>query len=141
MGDSSGDASGSDSEVNSSGQSTRRWQAARLPKLPRFKGEAFPGATDQFVREVRRILRNYKLQDGAAVEWIIAALGGAARQEIIGRPDEEITTPEQVLTILTQTFDDHRSIPTLLTTFHSCRQGRTEGVVELPNACSNWPTK
>ena len=125
--------SDTDSDHNSdvdTSQPAHRWQAGRLPKLPNFKGESFPGATDQFAREVRRILKNYQLQDGAAVEWIIGALGGAARQEVIGRPDEEIASPKDVLKVLTTTFGDHRSIQVLLSNFHSCRQGRTEGIVE-----------
>jgi hypothetical protein len=125
------DSPNEEQEVNTTVHPQPRWQAGRLPQLPKLRGEVFPGATDQFSREVRRILKNYKLQDGAAVEFIISALSGTARQEIIGQADDEIATPEQVLTILEETFGDRRGLQTLLSNFHSCRQGRTEGVVEF----------
>ena len=54
------------------------WRAIQPPKLPRFTGEADGCDADEFIQEAERILRNYRMEDGTAVEWIIQALEGSA---------------------------------------------------------------
>lgn len=119
-----------DKDEHSSGDERPVWQAARLPRLQRFQGETAPGATDAFIQEVRRIKRNFHLRKGEAVEWVLQALEGAARQEILSRPEEEISTVEKILGVLEETFGDHRGIATLLSSFYGRRQGRLEPVLD-----------
>jgi hypothetical protein len=113
--------------------SSSRWQAVRPPSLPKFSGED-AGEADQFILEARRILQNYKMDPGTATEWVIQALGGMARQEILGRPYEEVQTPDKILDILAETFGDRRGVSTLLSLFHSRRQGPNEGVLQYAQA-------
>ena len=63
------------------------WRAIQPPKLPRFTGEADCCDTDEFIQEAERILRNYRMEDGTAVEWIIQALEGSARREVLTRAE------------------------------------------------------
>ena len=65
---------------------------------------------------------NYKMEQGAAVEWLLQALAGCARREVLSRP--AVTTAAEVLSILKEAFGD------LLTAFHSRRQGIYERVLE-----------
>ena len=62
-----------------------QWRAIQPPKLPRFTGEADSCDADEFIQEAERILRNYRMEDGTAVEWIIQALEGSARREVLTR--------------------------------------------------------
>jgi len=55
------------------------------------------------------------MEDGATVEWIIQALEGSARREVLTRPTGEADTAAQVLA---GTFGDQRGLSALLTSFH-----------------------
>ena len=68
------------------------WRAIQPPKLPRFTGEADGCDADEFIQEAERVLRNYRMEDGTAVEWIIQALEGSARREVITRAAGEADT-------------------------------------------------
>ena len=75
------------------------WRAIQPPKLPRFTGEADGCEADEFIQEAERILRNYRMEDGTAVEWIIQALEGSARREVLTRAAGEADTAAQVLSL------------------------------------------
>ena len=105
------------------------WRAIQPPKLPRFTGEADGCDADEFIQEAERILRNYRMEDGTAVEWIIQALEGSARREVLTRVAGEANTAAQVLAVLAATFGDHWGLSALLTSFHGRRQGMGESVV------------
>ena len=62
---------------------------------------------DEFIQEAERILRNFRMEDGTAVEWIIQALEGSARREVLTRVAGEANTAAQVLAVLAATFGDH----------------------------------
>ena len=47
------------------------------------------------------------MEDGTAVEWIIQALEGSARREVLTRAAGEADTAAQVLAVLAATFGDH----------------------------------
>ena len=76
---------------------------------------------DEFIKEAERNLRNYRMEDGTAVEWIIQALERSAQREVL--------TAAQVLAVLAATFGDYRGLSALLTSFHGRRQGMGESVV------------
>ena len=80
------------------------WRAIQPPKLPRFTGEADGCDADEFIQEAERILRNYRMEDGTAVEWIIQALEGSARREVITSAAGEADTAAKVLAVLAATF-------------------------------------
>ena len=104
-------------------------RAIQPPKLPRFTGEADGCDADEFIQEAERILRNFRMDDGTAVEWLIQALEGSARREVLTRAAGEAVTAAQVLAVLAATFGDHRGLSALLTSFHGQRQGMGESVV------------
>ena len=101
------------------------WRAIQPPKLPRSTGEADGCDADEFIQETERILRNFRMEDGTAVEWLIQALEGSARREMLIRAAGEADTAAQVLAVLAATFGDHL----LLTSFRGRRQGMGESVV------------
>ena len=105
------------------------WQAIQPPKLPRFTREVDGRDADEFIQEAERILRNFRMEDGTAVEWIIQALEGSARREVLTRVAGEANTAAQVLAVLAATFGDHWGLSALLTSFHGRRQGMGESVV------------
>ena len=105
------------------------WRAIQPPKLPRFTGEADGCDADEFIQEAERILRNFRKEDGTAVEWLIQALEGSARREVLTLAAGEADTAAQVLAVLAVTFGDHRGVATLLTSFQGLRQGMGESVV------------
>ena len=64
-----------------------------------------------------------------AVEWLIQALEGYARREVLTHAAGEADTAAQVLAFFAATFGDHRDLSALLTSFHGRRQGMEESVV------------
>ena len=68
------------------------WRAIQLPKLPRFTGEADGCDADEFIQEAELILRNFRMEEGTAVEWLIQALEGYARREVLTRAAGEADT-------------------------------------------------
>ena len=105
------------------------WRAIQPPKLPRFTGEADGCDADEFIQEAERILRNFRMEEGTAVEWLIQALEGSAWREVLTRAAGEADTAAKVLAVLAATFGDHRGLSALLTSFHGRRQGMGESVV------------
>ena len=63
------------------------WRAIQPPKLRKFTGEESQCEADDFVRKAERIIVNYKMEQGAAVEWLLQVLAGCARREVLSRPD------------------------------------------------------
>ena len=88
-----------------------QWRAIQPPKLPRFTGEADCCDADEFIQEAECILRNYRMEYGTAVEWIIQALEGSARREVLTRAAGEADTAAKVLAVLAATFGDHQDEP------------------------------
>ena len=86
------------------------WREIQPPKLPRFTEEADGCDADEFIQEAERILRNFRMEEGTAVEWLIQALGGSARREVLTRAAGEADTAAQVLAVLAATFGDHRGL-------------------------------
>ena len=101
------------------------WRAIQPPKLWPFTGDESVCEADDFVREAQRIIVNYKMEQGAAVEWLLQVLAGCA----------------EVLAILKEAFVDQRGLSALLTTFHSRRQGIYERVLEYAQSLVMLSTK
>ena len=106
------------------------WCAIQPPKLRKFTREESECEANDFVREVQRILVNYKMEQGATVERLLQALAGCARREVLSRPAGEATMAAEVLAILKETFGDQWGLSALLTAYHSWRHGICERVLE-----------
>ena len=66
------------------------------------------------------------MEEGTAVEWLIQALEGSARREVLTRAAAEADTAAQVLAVLAATFGDYRP---LLCSLRSTAGGREWGRV------------
>nr|KAG5700856.1 hypothetical protein BaRGS_024242 [Batillaria attramentaria] len=109
--------------------------------LPRFDGEGGSCAAEAFVEEALRRLKHYKLADGAGAEYVLSALTGCARAEILSRPADDRTTGAAILDLIQGEFGDKRDLATLLSTFHGRRQGMAEGVYQYAHALSAAATR
>ena len=74
---------------------------------PATKATTLHCDADEFIQEAERILRNFRMDDGTAVEWLIQALEGSAWREVVTRAAGEADTAAQVLAVLAATFGDH----------------------------------
>ena len=82
---------------------------------------------------------NHKMEQGAAVEWLLQALAGCARREVSSQP--AVTTAAEVLAILKEAFSDQWGLSALLTAFHSQRQSIYECVLEYAQSLVMLSTK
>ena len=102
-------------------------------------GEESECEADEFVREAERIIVNYKMEQGAAVEWLLQVLAGCTRREVLSRP--AVTTAAEVLAFLKEAFGDQRGLSALLTAFHSRCQGIYKCVLEYAQSLVMLSTK
>ena len=93
------------------------------------------------MREAEQIIVNYKIEQGAAVEWLLQALAGCARREVLSCPVGKVPMPTKVLAILKETFSDQRGLSALLTAFHSPRQGSCKRVLNYTQGLVMLSTK
>eukprot|EP00916_Digyalum_oweni_P019571 GHVL01032583.1.p1 GENE.GHVL01032583.1~~GHVL01032583.1.p1 ORF type:complete len:216 (-),score=14.84 GHVL01032583.1:158-805(-) len=100
----------------------------RLCKLRRFTGEG--DCAETFIQEAKLILQLQTVPALAAAAWILGALDGRARQEVIRRPAAEVNTPAKIYSILEQTWGDQRDSVALAAAFHRRQQGLGESVSE-----------
>ena len=70
------------------------------------------------------------MDDGSAAEYIMQALEGSARKEILSQPAADVRSAQIIFDIIEDTFGDKRGLSTLLSSFHGRRQGMAEGVLE-----------
>ena len=105
-----------------------RW----LPKLPRFSGES--GAVEWVVKEVQTFLEVQPMASGVTVPWILGALEGRARHEILDRPNDTINTAEKILAVLLYTFGDQRDEIILAAAFYRRLQGMGEAVEDYASS-------
>ena len=100
-------------------------QFSRLPKLPKFTGDS---GAEQFVQEIRLLLQLQPVPPASAVTWILGALEGRARQDILDCAPSEINTPEKLLHIIMQKWGEQRDTTTLTAAFYRRQQGLGETV-------------
>nr|KAG5693065.1 hypothetical protein BaRGS_028825 [Batillaria attramentaria] len=102
--------------------------------LPRFDGEGGSCDAETFVEEALRRLDHYRLTEGAGAEYVLSALTGCARAEILSRPADDRRTGAAILDLIQGEFGDKRDLVTLLSVFHGRRQGKMEGVYQYAHA-------
>nr|KAG5714497.1 hypothetical protein BaRGS_006943 [Batillaria attramentaria] len=102
--------------------------------LPQFDGEGGDCTAEEFIEEARRKLTNYSLSDGAATEFVLGALTGCAKAEVLSRPANTRSSAGAILDLIRVEFGDHRDLVTLLADFHGRRQGVAEGVYQYAHA-------
>ena len=68
--------------------------------------------------------------DAAAASWLLGALDGGARQEVLQLPAEEVNTPEKLFALVELNWGEQRDTFTLAAAFYKRQQGLTESVGE-----------
>ena len=99
----------------------------RPHKLRRFSGDEGDAAED-FVREAKLFLELGPMADPAAAAWLLGALEGRAKQEMLSMRADEVNTPGKIFAILEQHWGEHRDSSTLAGAFFRRQQGLTESV-------------
>ena len=100
-------------------------------KLQRFSEEE---DAEQFVREVRLLLRLQPMTDSAAVGWILNAIDGQPKKELLMKEPSEINNPEKILVLLLERWGDQRTGSALATAFLSRKQRSIEDVAQYAAA-------
>ena len=118
----SGDSATTAASTTQNNTSAHRPFMMAPPRLPTFSGE---GDVTDFVEEAHRILSNCPMDDGVAVEWVLQALQGSARREVLDSLKRGVRSAEDILSVLQGTFEDRQTVTHLLANFYGMRQGST----------------
>ena len=106
-------------------------QTLRPHKLPRFSGD---GDAEAFIREAKLVMRLQPMRDTVAAGWLLGALEGQARQQILSMEPEEVDTPAKIFAVLEQHWGEQRDSSTLAAAFYKRQQGLAETVSEYAAA-------
>jgi hypothetical protein len=96
------------------------------PELPKFNGD---GDVEAFAAAALRYLACSSMDTGTAIEWLLSALEGCAREEVLQRMDTGIDRPQDILSVLLDTFRVQRSIAVLQRDFYNSRQSTGESLL------------
>ena len=103
--------------------------AMRPYRLRRFAGDSGTDA-DDFIREAKLVLQLQPMGDAATASWLLGALDGRARQEVLQLPAEEVNTPEKLFALLDLNWGEQRDTFTLAAAFYKRQQGLTQSVAD-----------
>lgn len=107
-------------------------------KLQRFTGET---DAEQFVKEAKIVLQLQPMTDPVAAGWILNAIEGRPKQDLLMRDLGEINTPEKIFEILVNQWGDQRNATTLTAALLKRQQGRHESIREYASALKLLWTK
>ena len=88
------------------------------------------GDAKDFVREAKLFLELRPMVDPVAAAWLLGALEGQAKQEMLSMGADEVNTPGKIFAIMEQHWGKHRDSSTLAGAFFRHQQGLTESVGE-----------
>ncbi|XP_076436524.1 uncharacterized protein LOC143276023 [Babylonia areolata] len=114
-----------------SGPSDCPLQTLRPHKLRRFSGDE---GAEEFIREATLMLQLQPMTDSTAAGWIISALEGRARQEVLSMEAGDVDTQTKIFSILEQHWGEQRDSSTLAGVFFRRQQGLAESVGEYATA-------
>ncbi|KAL8565852.1 hypothetical protein ACOMHN_057278 [Nucella lapillus] len=103
----------------------------RPHKLPKFSGD---GDAEDFIREARAMLELQPMTDSVAAGWLLGAMEGRARQEILSMEARDYNSPGKFFNILVQQWGEQRDSATLAGAFHKRQQGLVESPGEYATA-------
>ena len=118
-------------EDESRTESPERQISFKNYKLQKFSEEE---EVEHFVREVQLVLRLQPMSDAAAAGWILNAIEGQPKKELLMREPTEINAPEKIIDILLQRWGDQRTGSALTTAFLSKTQRGNEDVAQYASA-------
>ena len=103
----------------------------RPQKLKKFSGEE---SSDEFILEAKVMLQLQPMPDETAASWILGALEGRARREVLAKGATNLNTPAKIFEILEQHWGEHRDTSTLAGAFYKRQQGPREQVGDYATA-------
>lgn len=124
----------SQEEASSSGM--RYVYVPRERKYPRFSGNSGPEAlpVEEWVEEARKCLKLRHMSPSEQAYFIYDLLEGEAKMEIKLRPASDKTDPENIFTILLETFGCSHSYIEAQQKFFQCRQREGESLREFSHS-------
>ena len=115
--------------TEAAGHQHHSFSTLRSYKLRRFSGDE--GDADDFIREAKLYLQLQPIKDPVAAGWLLGALEGRAKQEILSMGAKDgVLTPAKIFDILEQNWGEHRDASSLAGAFFRRQQGLTETVGE-----------
>ena len=109
-------------------------------KIKPFNGSDGAPVGD-FVEDVRAGIKLRRLRGENAVDYVLAHLEGAARQELKHRPDKEKGDAKSILKILLETFGDRLTLGQLMRQVYNRTQKEDESVAEYGYALLSLSTR
>ena len=113
--------------------------------VPKFSGGQGQQPFSEWRSQVETFLRAQQLNDEQRVDFVLNALQGEARREIVLLASAEKNTAELVLTALEKLYGENISLAQLRTHFFTCRQQADERVglfvLRLRECLSRWRAK
>ena len=103
-------------------QGLRYVYVPRERKYPRFAGSSEAPPVEEWIEEVRRCLQVRHMSTSEQAHFVYDLLDGEAKLEIKLRPNAERAEPEQIFSILTETFGCSHSYIDAQQKFFQCRQ-------------------
>nr|XP_033939732.1 uncharacterized protein LOC117447178 [Pseudochaenichthys georgianus]XP_033939733.1 uncharacterized protein LOC117447178 [Pseudochaenichthys georgianus]XP_033939734.1 uncharacterized protein LOC117447178 [Pseudochaenichthys georgianus] len=97
------------------------------PWLPIFEGKTGE-KVGEWRAKIEMFVRAQGLSNDQIVDFILSALGGEAKREMLLLPLSERDTGKKILDCLTSLYAGSQSLATLRAQFYECRQGAEEGM-------------
>ena len=105
----------------------------RERKVRHFSG-ADSGTVEDFVEEIRAIVKARAMGGDEALDFVLSHLDSPAKEEVKLFASSERNTFEKVCDILSLSFGEKRSLPSLLKLFYERTQGHDESLMNFSHA-------
>lgn len=92
--------------------------------VPKFSGSQCQQPLSEWRNQIETFLRAQQLNEEQKVDFVINALQGEARREIVLLKAEDRNTAEKILMALRKLYGEHASLAQLRTVFHMQTTGR-----------------
>lgn len=98
------------------------------PWVPKYKGTGSEIRLTEWKGQVQMMMRMQTLSEAQQVDFVIGALEGEAKREILLLGDRDRQAPEQIFKQLDQLYGDRVPIAVLRSHFFNCTQGSNESL-------------
>lgn len=113
--------------------------------VPKFSGNQCQQPFSEWQNQIETFLRAQQLSEEQKVDFVLNALQGEARREMVLLKAEERNTAENLLKALKKLYGEHTSLAQLRTQFFTCKQQADEGVglfiLRLRECLCRWRAK
>lgn len=124
-----------DLRCQESGSSVQRYvYVPRERKYPRFSGSSESSPVEEWIEDIKQCLQVRNMPIGEQAHFVYDLLDGEAKLEIKLRPTADRATPENIFSILTETFGCSQSYVDAQQNFFKCRQREGETLREFSHS-------